>query len=236
MPKIEVLYEDHDLMVINKPAGVVVNRSETATETVQDWLVGYLRLSGNEGELMRSRSGLAHRLDKETSGCLLIGKREDVLVGLMSQFKNREVEKEYLALVHGWVDPRRGAVSLPIARDRLKREKRAVRYDGKRAETSWKVQSYYRDGEDKYSLVKLMPKTGRTHQIRVHMAHLGHPLFADSMYLRAKRARLDRKRLARHFLHAEKITFQHPLLGKKVKVLARLTADLEMLLSSFDMV
>lgn len=229
----EVIYEDNETLVLNKPAGIVVNRAESVQgETVQDWLVNYLKLTGDEGKLMSSRSGLAHRLDRETSGCLLIGKNEAVLEDLLKQFKNREVEKEYLALVHGKLEIREGGLSLPIGRDIFDRQKRDVRVEGKKAETYWRVEGYY----DGYSLVRLFPRTGRTHQIRVHMAHLGHPLFGDALYLNKKKRTVDREKLARHFLHASKITFANPVMGKRLTVESALPEELMRILSDFDTV
>lgn len=223
----EVIYEDNEVLVINKPAGVVVNRAESVKgETVQDWLVKYLRLTGEEGYLMRTRSGLAHRLDKETSGCLLIGKNEAVLEALLKQFKKREVEKEYLALVHGQLEIKEGGMSLPIGRNPREREKRKVMIYGKKAETRWEVEKSLSG----YTLVRLFPKTGRTHQIRVHMAHIGHPLFGDSLYLNKKKRGEDREKLARHFLHAAAITFYNPVTKKAVKVESSLPSELKRVL------
>ena len=233
--EIPVLYEDEDMLVINKPAGIVVNRSETAGTTVQDWAVDKLGIGEATGELMQARGGLAHRLDKETSGCLLIAKNEESLKELMRQFKARETKKSYVALVHGWLEPNEGVIRLPIARDALCREKRKVNYEGKQAETRWQVIKLLTKEGGRYSLVRLWPKTGRTHQIRVHMKHLKHPLFADLMYL-GKKAKADREILSRHFLHAERIEFKHPRSGERMVIKAKLPADLEKVLVDFDMV
>lgn len=229
----EVIYEDEETLVLNKPAGIVVNRAETVRgETVQDFLTKYLRLKGDEGRLMTSRSGLAHRLDKETSGCLLVGKSEAVLEDLLRQFKDRVIDKEYLALVHGKMVVKEGGMSLPIGRDVFNRERRDVRIEGKKAETYWRVERYV----DDLTYVRLFPKTGRTHQIRVHLAHLGHPLFGDDLYLNKKRREADRSRLARHFLHAAKIGYENPVTKKRIEVEAALPAELSKVLSDFDTV
>src|SRR3989344_3287677 len=217
-----VLWEDDDILVVNKPPFVVVNRAESIKgETIQDWAehnvipaeAGIYRnrspigsgmtKQGLEEEIFRKRSGVAHRLDKETSGCLVIAKNPRALTALLAQFKTREVKKEYLALVHGHLLPGEGTIRLPLARSRHDREKWEVKYSGKTAETGWKVEEYYRQA----TLVRLFPRTGRTHQIRVHLAHLGFPIYADEKYLTRSLVAPDRERLAHHFLHAAKIGF-----------------------------
>lgn len=220
----KILYEDEDLMVIDKPAGMVVNRSQTSgSETVQDWVEEKLgkRLKGlgersesDPEHIFQSRSGVAHRLDKETSGCLIIAKKPEALLELMRQFKERETEKEYLALVHGHLEPKEGTIKLPIGRDRFERKKRKVEVEGKKAETFWQVEKYYQG----YSLVLLKPKTGRTHQIRVHLAYLGHPIVGDSLYLNKKLRSADRLLVSRHLLHAVAIQFKQPTTGQLILV------------------
>ena len=213
-----VLWEDDDILVVNKPPFVVVNRAESIKgETIQDWAERHCEEVSRRGnlygspreyarddeELFRKRSGVAHRLDKETSGCLVIAKNPRALTALLAQFKTREVKKEYLALVHGHLLPGEGTIRLPLARSRHDREKWEVKYSGKTAETGWKVEEYYRQA----TLVHLFPRTGRTHQIRVHLAHLGFPIYADEKYLTRSLVAPDRERLAHHFLHAAKIGF-----------------------------
>ena len=131
--KIEVVWQNEEAMVINKPAGVVVNRAESVKgETVQDWVEKQdWWQTGEKDEVFKKRSGVAHRLDKETSGCLLIAKNEASLRNLMRQFKARETEKEYLTLVHGWIEPVEGRVKLPLSRSVNDRKKQEVRYGGK---------------------------------------------------------------------------------------------------------
>lgn len=200
----EIVWEDENIAVINKPAGIMTNKIEGFLgESVQGWVVKNVKLSGFSDELMRSRGGLAHRLDKETSGVLLIAKNPKTLVELMRQFKKRIIKKEYLALVHGRLEPGSGIVRLPIRRNFKNRQMQEVHFEGRQSETAWKVEKYY----DGFSLVRVMPHTGRMHQIRVHMAHLGHPIFADEKYLDKKRRLDNRKMLDHHFLHAVKIGF-----------------------------
>jgi len=241
---IKILFEDNQLMVIDKPAGVTVNRADTVGErTIQDWIEG--RRTKDEGRrkygsassrpsafsLQPSafvlRSGIVHRLDKETSGCLIIAKTEAAFIELQRQFKAREVKKEYLALVHGRVEPKQGTIRVPLARSRLDRQKFAVSPEGKQAETSYTVHSVFSIQNSEFSLLRLFPKTGRTHQIRVHLKYFGHPIVADEKYAGEKRAKLDRTWCPRLFLHAAKITFFHPLTKKELTVESALPEDLK---------
>ncbi len=205
MLSLTILWEDKDMMVVNKPPFVVVNRAESIKgETVSDWADRKLGITGKDEEIFRKRSGVAHRLDKETSGCLLIAKNPVALKSLLKQFHDRETKKEYLALVHGHFSPTEGTIRLPLSRSRFDREKWEIKYSGKMAETSWKVEKYFRET----TLIRLFPKTGRTHQIRVHLAHIGFPIFADEKYLTKSLVAGDREKLPFHFLHAEKIGFR----------------------------
>ncbi len=219
----KIIFENDELMVVDKPAGMVVNRVETSDGmTVADWVVDRLKLpQEGVGEFLM-RSGVAHRLDKETSGCLVIAKDEETLKQLMRLFKERQVKKEYLALVHGRLEPREGTIRLPIGRRRDDGKRRTVLVDGKVAETSWKVEECIGNK----SLVRLWPKTGRTHQIRVHLAHLGHPIVGDSLYLTRRQSQEDRQVLNRHFLHAAAIEFILPSTGGKLRVEAELPVEL----------
>ena len=179
--KLEIVWQNSDVMVVNKPSGMICIREDNPKK----WPV------------------VAHRLDKETSGCLLMAKNLESLEFLMGQFKNRKIDKEYLALVHGWIEPKEGRMRLPLAKGR-------VRYDGKMADTAWETVKRFIKDEEKLSLLRLKIYTGRTHQIRVHLAHLGHPVFADSKYLNKRQMKLDRQIFNRHFLHARKIGFSLP--------------------------
>ena len=229
---IKILFEDNQLMVIDKPAGVTVNRADTVGEkTVQDWAEekmtnDELRMT-NDHSTFLFRSGIVHRLDKETSGCLIIAKTEAAFIELQRQFKAREVKKEYLALVHGRVEPKQGTIRVPLARSRLDRQKFAVSPEGKQPETSYTVHSVFSIQNSEFSLLRLFPKTGRTHQIRVHLKYFGHPIVADEKYAGEKRAKLDRTWCPRLFLHAAKITFFHPLTKKELTVESALPEDLK---------
>lgn len=210
--ELSILWEDEDIMVVNKPPFVVVNRADSVGgQTVADWAHRKLHIPGGQAEEMSyeervfvQRSGVAHRLDKETSGCLLIAKNPKALTSLLSQFHDRETKKEYLALVHGHMTPSEGTIRLPLSRSRFDREKWEIKYSGKMAETTWRVEKYFKET----TLVRLFPRTGRTHQIRVHLAHLGFPIFSDEKYLTKSKIQADRERLPFHFLHAEKIGFK----------------------------
>jgi 23S rRNA pseudouridine1911/1915/1917 synthase len=223
----KVLWTDGKMGVFEKEAGMDM------TDVYEDVRMGldlkkYSGESQNDLEFCR-RSGVAHRLDKETSGCLLVGSDPKVLSFLMDQFREKKIKKEYVALVHGRMEPASGVVRLPLRRSRSNRLKREVGYDGKVAETTWRVEKYFRD----YSLVRLWPLTGRMHQIRVHLSHLGYPIFGDLKYLSKGLLMEDRLRLDRHFLHAEKIEF-FDLSGRKVEVESELPADAVRLLSMLE--
>lgn len=243
MLTIDILHETDDYLVVNKPFGVVVNRAESIKgETIQDWIEKTQRIKAirnQNNELFLSRSGICHRLDKETSGCLLIAKKPESLKYFLDLFKNRKVEKRYIALVHGSVEPNEGEVILPMRRSVFEREKWHVHYDGKKAVSSWKVLGKYSfdcDNErwkDRLTLLSVGLKTGRTHQIRVHFSFLGWPLFADDKYLQKKQAIVDRASLNRHFLHAAHLSFVDNL-GNAVSVESPLPVDCQKLLDSLD--
>ena len=235
--EIEVLYEDNETLVINKPVDLVVNRADSvAAPTVQDWI------EERQGEkffqytdkLFRQRSGFCHRLDKETSGCLVIAKNPDALRYYLKLFKERKLTKEYVALVHGRVEPSEGTVILPMKRSLFDREKWQVHYEGKKAVTSWKVLKRFRYENSEHwknalTYLRLNLKTGRTHQIRVHLSFLGWPIFADEKYLNKELAERDREFLSHHFLHAERIIFKS-FSGKELEMVAPLPTDCEVLL------
>lgn len=264
----QIIYEDADLLVINKPAGMVVNRSATVREgeTLQDWLeksVLRRELSGrpglSEGQAFReedflARSGIVHRLDKDTSGVLVVAKNPPAFSDLQRQFKERLVRKTYIALVHGWFSRRpglqegqaSGEIRASLGRDPKNRQRFAVTADGRPATTKYRVLEYYdrhsgrRPESDPgrarmtYTLLELQPLTGRTHQIRVHLAHLHHPVVTDPWYAGRKTSRGDRLFCPRLFLHAQSLGFAHPRTGVWLKVEADLPDDLKKVLQSLQ--
>lgn len=239
---IPVLYSDDDMLVINKPAGVVVNRAESVREqTVQDWVENKIKdqrskIEVAEGTDFYKRSGVVHRIDKETSGILLIAKNESAFIVLQTQFKERVVKKTYHALLHGMLKPASGTILAPIGRLPWNRKRFGVVADGKPAKTQYRVDTYYQlknvsGNQDRYSLVFFFPESGRTHQIRAHAKYSGHPLVADSFYAGKRGLRTDRTWCPRLFLHAAAISFHHPKTHKSISIEAPLPADLKQALT-----
>jgi 23S rRNA pseudouridine1911/1915/1917 synthase len=210
---IDILFEDETLIVLNKPAGLVVHPGAGNREgTLANGLLyhcGGLEIVGGEG-----RPGIVHRLDRETSGCLVVAKTEAAHNSLSAQFAAREVEKSYLALVDGTPRMPHGKIDAAIGRHPVHRQKMAVVDRGRDALTHYRVLASY-EGK---ALIECRPRTGRTHQIRVHLKHLGHPVTGDPQYGR-------RGSHERHFLHAWKLAFKHPLTGKRVHYAATLSPD-----------
>jgi len=230
----EIIYEDQEIIVINKPSGWVVNEAETVkTPTLQSWLE---KKSYPLAKDKKARSGIAHRLDKNTSGILLVAKNAGSLQILQSQFKKRTIQKIYYALVHGRVDPPKGKIHAPIGRLPWNRERFGVFPGGKEAQTDYELVKFYTNQKDKvtYSFLKLFPKSGRTHQIRVHMKYLGHPVVSDNFYAGRKTSRKDKMWCPRLFLHAGEICFVHPKTQKKVLFKSPLPKDLASALSSLQ--
>ncbi|MBP8590895.1 RluA family pseudouridine synthase [Candidatus Shapirobacteria bacterium] len=231
-----VLYQDDCLLVLEKPAGWVVNQAKTTQgqKTVEEWLrenFSYLIVS-----LPNLRAGIVHRLDKETSGLLLVAKNEEILNNLQCQFKNHLVKKEYWALLHGKV-PNGGTISMPVGRLPWKRERFGVMAGAKPSLTYFERKELYRGSEGEYfSLVTVFPKTGRTHQIRVHFSYLGHPLVSDSFYVGEKRLRSDLRWCPRLFLHARKIGFYHPESNNWVEFVSKLPYGLKKALLTLNRV
>jgi len=234
----EIIFEDNELMVISKPSGMVCNRSRTVqATTLQDWIeskfsIFNFQFSNNSREFV-NRSGMIHRLDKETSGVLVLAKNPEAFIKIQAQFKARTVSKKYLALVHGKVSPQVGDISAPIKRNPFNRFRFTVAVDGRPSTTSYKVLDFYQNPKESnkskkyYSLIEVLPKTGRTHQIRVHFSHLHNPVVADESYAGRKTARADRNWCPRLFLHAKYLSFNHPLTGQKLEFEALLPKDLQ---------
>ena len=212
---LSVVYEDEDLLVVDKPAGMTVHPGpgHSAHTLVNAVLARCPDLRGVGG---RERPGIVHRLDKDTSGLVIVAKNERAHLSLSRQLKERRVEKGYLALVHGRVQPPEGVIEAPIARDPRYRQRMAVVEGGREARTAYRVARYL----DSYTLVEVTPHTGRTHQIRVHFAALGYPVVGDSVYGRPSPV------LGRQFLHAFRLGFRHPRTGETLRLEAPLPADL----------
>jgi len=224
---LHVLYDDADLLVVNKPAGMIVH---PAGRIMSGTLVNALLarrgdLSGIGGEI---KPGIVHRLDRGTSGCIIVAKNDEAHQALSGRFARREVRKEYLALLHGGLVRDRGTVEGLIGRHPVERKRMAVRRDrGRSAVTHFEVAE--RIGG--FTLVRIFLQTGRTHQIRVHMAHLGHPVVGDTVYGRSRPRVIGKMSIERPMLHAWRIGFTHPRTGAAVQVEAPLPEDIERVLS-----
>lgn len=246
---IAVLYEDDAILVVDKPAGITVNRAETTKNetTVQDWAEQHLGIT-YQASIIRygdpawtpeidfaQRGGIVHRLDKETSGVLVLAKNPQAFVELQRQFREREVKKEYQALAHGAIKPDEGEINVPVGRLPWNTKQFGIIPGGKESKTLYKVLSLYEypKTKEKFSLVELYPKSGRTHQIRVHLKYIGHPIFADFLYAGRKTARDDRKILGRVFLHAAKIAFAHPTTKESLTFSSPLPEELVAILGTF---
>lgn len=218
---LDVIYEDNDIAVINKPAGMTVHAGSGKGEAgsrgtlVNALLHRFGALSQVGGEL---RPGIVHRLDKETSGLLVVAKNDAAHRKLAEQFSRRRVKKTYLALVHGWMPQSQGTIKAPISRDLLRRERMTTRrQDGREAVTHWKLVKKIQGKFGKFSLLEVKIETGRTHQIRVHLASVGHPVAGDALYGAPRLlagyggTAPQAASLGRHFLHSSELQFEHPM-------------------------
>jgi 23S rRNA pseudouridine1911/1915/1917 synthase len=238
---LEIVHEDDDLAVINKPAGMMVHAGAGATEearnrgTLVNALLHHLgNLSGVGGEL---RPGIVHRLDKETSGLIVVAKNDEAHRKLSAAFAAREVKKKYVALVHGWVKKDSGTIAQSISRDRVRRTRMTTRGEGGRAAVShYKVVRRIDTRFGKFTLLDVKIDTGRTHQIRVHVAAMGHPVVGDSVYGAPREAhgKSGAISLDRNFLHSSELEFRHPRTGEMVSVKSRLPEELARFLERLE--
>ena len=251
---LDVVYEDMYLAVINKPAGMMVHAGAGETENARNsntlvnaLLFRFKALSSTGGEL---RPGIVHRLDKETSGLIIVAKNDAAHARLAELFSTRQIQKTYIALVQGCVERQKGTITAALSRDPVRRTRMTTRP----AENSRSAVSHYEVAErldtrfGKFTLVRVRIETGRTHQIRVHMASIGHPIVGDTLYgapsqltdqvaaqaasRSARRKAVERLKLDRNFLHAARLEFVHPATGKSLELEAPLPAELEAFLSA----
>ncbi len=220
-----ILFEDDSILLLSKPPGIVVHPgSGNHHGTLVNGLVHHCKSIAEAGDTMRP--GIVHRLDKDTSGIMLIAKTDSVHRLLVDGFKNHRLQKEYLALVHGILKEKSGRIVAPIGRHPVQRQKMAIRLiGGKHAASCWQVLQEF---DDKFSLIKVAIETGRTHQIRLHMAHLGYPVAGDRVYGPGK----DNSRFPRQLLHAWRLVFQHPVTDVLVDKTAAIWPDFDETLKS----
>ncbi len=225
---IDIIYEDEDILVVDKRAGMVVHPGaghESGT-LVNAILAHCPDVQGVGGE---RRPGIVHRLDKDTSGVMVVAKHDRAIRHLQRQFKHRTVRKLYVALVAGRIPQAEGLIEAPIARHPVRRKQMAVRTGGKPARTRWHFNGYYRDAQGgNYTLLDVRLLTGRTHQIRVHFSWFGYPLVGDRVYA----PNLVAESAPRQFLHARELTIKHPCSGEAMVFEAQLPVDLRQVLGS----
>lgn len=222
-----ILFEDEYLLVLSKPPGLVVHPgSGNQSGTLVNGLVHHCSSIADVGDAVRP--GIVHRLDKDTSGVMVAAKQDAIHRKLVDAFRDRMVSKEYITLVHGLLDDEEGRIVAPIGRHAINRQKMAVRDPGgKYAATNWQVLDY---ADERYSLLRVVIETGRTHQIRVHMNYIGHPVTGDLVYGSGR----DNSRFPRQMLHASRLVFNHPYSGRKMVFSAPLWSDFATILSDLD--
>ena len=223
---VEIVYEDKDIIVVNKPKGMVVHPANGNPDgTLVNAIMNICKnsLSGIGGEI---RPGIVHRLDKDTSGLLIVAKNDLAHINMSKQIKDREVKKIYIALVKGNINENEATINMPIGRSTKDRKKMAVRKEGKEAITHFKVLKRYGD----YTLLKLKIDTGRTHQIRVHLAEIGHPVVGDMVYSKGK----NEFGVEGQMLHAQSLDFKHPVTGKEMHLEADLPEYFKEVLQKLD--
>ena len=213
---IKVLYEDNDILVVNKPKGMVVHPANGNPDgTLVNAVMAICKdsLSGIGGKI---RPGIVHRLDKNTSGAIIIAKNDVAHIKLTDMLKNHEIEKTYIALVRGIIKENEATINIPIARSTSDRKKMAVARNGKEAITHFKVLK--RSYENDCTLLEVKIETGRTHQIRVHLSYIGHPVIGDDVYSNGK----NKWGIKGQCLHAKNLKFKHPITGKQIDIQAEL--------------
>lgn len=221
---VEVVYEDSDIIVVNKPKGLVVHPANGNWDgTLVNAIMAICKdsLSGIGGEV---RPGIVHRLDKDTSGLLIIAKNDKAHMNMSNQIKDRQVKKVYYALVRGVVTENEATINMPIGRSNKDRKKMAVTKNGKEAITHFKVIERF----EKYTLLEVKIDTGRTHQIRVHLSEIGHPVVGDEVYSNGK----NEFNVHGQLLHAKSLDFKHPITGKNIHLEAELPEEFKSVLST----
>jgi 23S rRNA pseudouridine1911/1915/1917 synthase len=212
----KIIFQDDSFFVVDKPSGWITNDADTTTTqpVLQSWIRENFDypLKGDK----EMRDGIVHRLDKETSGIVIIAKTKEAFEKLQMEFKNREVEKTYIALLHGKLDGI-GEIKATVGRLPWRRDRFGVIAGGRESHTLYKVLKFYPGNNAGHTLTEFYPKTGRTHQIRIHAKHIGHAIVADEFYAGRKTARNDRRWCPRLFLHAVSIKFIHPVTDKPVE-------------------
>lgn len=218
---LDIVYEDDDVLVVNKPQGMVVHPAPGHPDhTLVNALMYHSPLSTINGEF---RPGIVHRIDKDTSGLLMVAKNDRAHQSLAAQLKAKTTKREYIALVHGRIKEEKGTIDAPLGRSRKDRKKQAIVANGRHAVTHFKVLERYRN----YTLIKCRLETGRTHQIRVHLASIGHPLAGDPLY--GPRKTLPGRG---QYLHARLLGFVHPTTGKEMVFTAPLPAYFQQMIAN----
>lgn len=211
---VDVLYEDDDIIVLNKPKGMVVHPANGNPDgTLVNAVMAICKdsLSGIGGEI---RPGIVHRLDKDTSGVIIVAKNDKAHISLSEQIKKHEVEKTYIALVKGFVKENEATINMPIGRSLKDRKKMAVNKNGRNAITHFKVIERFKN----YTLLEVKIETGRTHQIRVHLSEIGYPIVGDAVYSNGK----NEWKIEGQCLHAKSLKFKHPITGEEMFIEAPL--------------
>jgi 23S rRNA pseudouridine1911/1915/1917 synthase len=239
---LDIVFEDDDMAIVNKAAGMMVHAGAGASDDARNrgTLVNALlhrfgELSGVGGEL---RPGIVHRLDKETSGLIVVAKNDEAHRKLAAQFARREAKKTYIALVHGWVKADRGTIRASISRDSVRRVRMTTRASGGReAITHYVVEKRLNSAFGKFTLLQVKIDTGRTHQIRVHLSSLRHPVVGDALYGAAREVKSrvgGTLSLGRNFLHAAALEIRHPRTGEALSFTTQLPKELEEVLRNLE--